>query len=66
MARNGVRRRVERVRAQVPVGCSVCRDWPVVWLMGEGDPEPPEACGRCGRAWAGEVRVYVGVRLADV
>lgn len=50
----------------VPVGCPACRGWPVIWLVGEGDPEPPASCDKCGRAWANRVQVYVGVRLADV
>ncbi len=66
MVSRELRRRADRVRAQVPAGGSACRGWHAVWLIGEDDLEPPEACDRCGRWWAGEVRVYVGVRLADV
>lgn len=58
--------RVARLRARCGEGCPACRVWPHVWLMGEGDPEPPGSCPGCGRAWRGLVRVYVGVSLGDV
>jgi hypothetical protein len=59
--------RLDRLRHRLPVGCSVCRDWPLVWLLNEGDPEPPESCPQCGRIWTGLVRVYlVGVDVADI
>ena len=63
--RAGLAGRAERVRALVPVGCPVCRDWPPAWLIGEGDPEPPDTCGRCGRM-APPIVSLVGVRSADV
>ncbi len=66
MASGELRRRTERVRAQVPPGCAACRGWPMVWLIGVDDPEPPAACGQCGREIAAETRVYMGVMLADV
>jgi hypothetical protein len=60
-------RRLVQLRARVPAGCPVCREWPLVWLLNEGDPEPPKFCSQCGRIWTGLVRVYlVGVDVADI
>jgi len=66
MASRELRRRPELLRSGVLPGCSMCRDWPLIWLIGEDDQEPPTVCPRCGREAAAETRVYVGVRLADV
>jgi hypothetical protein len=63
--RAGLAGRVAKVRAAIPAGCRACRGWPAVWLVGEGDPEPPAVCGRCGRA-APLIVSLVGVRLGDV
>ena len=60
-------RRITRLSASVPPGCPACRDWPLVWIMGEGDPGPPGPCERCGREWQGLVRVYlVDLSIHDV
>jgi hypothetical protein len=60
-------RRLDHLRTRIPVGCPVCRDWPLVWIMNEGDAEPPERCLQCGRMRTGLVRVYlVGVDVADI
>ena len=66
MVSRALRRRTERVRTQVPESCPACRGWPLVWLIGLGDPEPPVACDSCGRAATSKTRVYVGLWLADV
>lgn len=58
--------RVERLRARIGEGCPACRAWPLVWIMGEGSPEPPLACASCGRVFDGLVRVYVGVDPDDI
>lgn len=50
-------------RFALPPGCPACANWPHVWLIGEGDPEPPLVCGECGRAFEGLIRVYIGLRL---
>jgi hypothetical protein len=44
----------------------VCRDWPLVWVMNERGPEPPEVCARCGRRFVGLVRVYIGIDPDDI
>jgi hypothetical protein len=60
-------RRLDQLAHRLPVGCPVCREWPLVWLMNEGDPEPPTTCLQCGRVRSGLVRVYlVGVDVADI
>lgn len=64
MASRALRRRAERAGDRVPEGCSVCRRWPTIWLVGGGDPEPPTVCGQCGRDSAA-TRAHVGVRLDD-
>lgn len=66
MVSRALRRRTEQVRWRVPVGCPACRSWPLVWLVGEGDPEPPWSCGQCGRPLAALTRIELGLRLADV
>ena len=59
--------RLTTLRSQIPAGCPACRDWPHVWIITEGDPEPPAHCDRCGRLFSGLIRVYVvGVSLADI
>lgn len=55
--------RLARLRSTIPEGCSVCRDWPLVWIMTETGSEPPEQCERCGHRFSGLVRVYVMVDL---
>ena len=50
----------------MPPGCPACRSWPLVWLIGDGDPEPPVACWTCGRESTTETRVYMGVRMVDL
>jgi hypothetical protein len=60
-------RRLGQLRTRIPAGCPLCRDWPLVWLLNEGDPEPPGRCTQCGRIRTGLVRVYlVGVDVADI
>ena len=55
--------RIIRLRATIPEGCRVCRDWPLVWIMTETGREPPRGCVNCGRRFRGLVRVDVGVDL---
>jgi hypothetical protein len=65
--RRHINRRLDQLRHRLPAGCPVCRDWPRVWLLNEGDPEPPVCCSQCGRMRAGLVRVYlIGVDVADI
>lgn len=66
VASRALRRWPDRVSEQVPIGCPACRVRPVIWLIGDDDPEPPSMCLRCGRESATETRMCVGVRLADV
>lgn len=61
--RAGLTERVAKVRAVVPEGCAVCRAWPRVRFLMEGEPEPPKCCPACGRAWHGLTRVLVIVRV---
>jgi hypothetical protein len=45
----------------------MCRDWPHVRLLVEGDPEPPSTCEGCGRVVTGLTRVYVlGIDPAEI
>ena len=65
--RRVIHRRIDQLAQQVPPGCAACRDWPHVWLLNEGDPEPPDGCDQCGRVRTGLVRVYlIGVDLANI
>jgi hypothetical protein len=60
-------RRVQTLRDTLPDGCPACWDRPHVWLLNDGDPEPPERCDRCGRRFTGLVRVSLkGVDVADI
>lgn len=52
-------RRVDDLRAQLPAGCWACRNWPLVRILREGDPEDPLICTHCGRHWHGLTRVYL-------
>jgi hypothetical protein len=58
--------RIQKLRARIGEGCPACKGWPLVWILGDDDPEPPAACSRCGRVFAGLVRVYVGVDPDDI
>ena len=65
--RRGIEQRLNQLAHRLLAGCPICRDWPLVWLLNEGDPEPPACCPRCRRKWTGLVRVYlVGVDVADI
>jgi hypothetical protein len=39
---------------------------PLLGIAGDGSPEPPTACGHCGRRFDGLVRVYIGVDPDDI
>ena len=52
--RAGLTGRVAKVRAVVPEGCAVCRGWPTVRYLREGDPEPPGMRAEVARADAGD------------
>ena len=60
MASRALRRRADQLLARVPHGCPACRGCPPVWLIGGGAPEPPAACGSCGRWSTAPYRIYVG------
>jgi hypothetical protein len=53
--------RIKKLRERIGEGCPACKDWPMVVILRDDDPEPPGACDRCGRVFTGLVRVYVGV-----
>lgn len=57
--RQQLQRRVEHLVAQIPEGCAACRDWPLVRILRDGDPDGPLVCDRCGRQWHGLTRVYL-------
>lgn len=60
-------KRVARLRAGRPSGCAACIAWPLVFLMGDGDPEPEVICQLCGTSYAERTRVrLIGVNLADL
>ena len=59
--RRGIEFRLDRLKMQIPEGCPACRNWPLVWIMNEDGPEPPNVCARCGCRVVGLVRVYVMV-----
>ena len=57
--------RLNRFRVRIPEGCRVCRDWPLVWIMNESGPEPPERCEDSGRWFRGPTPVaLLGVNVA--
>jgi hypothetical protein len=58
--------RVDRLRAAIGTGCPACKCWPFVYHLRDTDPTPPTACDRCGRHFAGLVRIYIGVDPDDI
>jgi Zn ribbon nucleic-acid-binding protein len=58
--------RVDRLRAAIGSGCPACRDRPTVHLLGEGDPLPETRCRECGRRFADEVHVFLGIDPATI
>ena len=61
--RAGLTGRVAQVRAVISEECAACRAWPRVWLLRDGDPEPPTVCEACGGSWHGLTRVFVIERV---
>jgi hypothetical protein len=52
--------RIARLRARIGTGCPMCKRWPLVYFLTDADPTPATTCDRCGRRFAGLVRLYVG------
>ena len=46
---NGRLRTLERLRPQPAPGCAACSDW-TCEIVNEGDLEPVQQCGACGRS----------------
>jgi hypothetical protein len=64
--RRALLRRIDHLAHRLPQGCAVCRNWPMFWVMGDGDPDPPEHCERCGRTPKYSPIRLVGISVAEI
>ena len=51
MTRAALHRRLTVLQKQVPTGCPACQTAPVIVILHDDEPEPPDTCPACGQPY---------------